>query len=231
MKQYAVIGLGRFGSSVARTLNSMGKTVLAIDSDQERINEMLNHAAHCVQADSTDIDSLKALGLRNFDVAIVAIGDDLESSILTTALLKELGVPLVIAKANDEMKGKVLEKVGADRIIYPERDMGIRLAHNILASNIMDYLDFAPGYTIMEVGVSGPLAGKTLAELKLRSKYGINVVAIKKNTPAAAKAIKKNAPADNVVISPGPEAFLEEGDILIAIGKEEALRGLSNDVD
>jgi len=231
MKQYAVIGLGRFGSSVARTLNNMGKTVLAIDSDQERVNEMLNDVTHCAQADSTDIDSLKALGLRNFNVAIVAIGDDLESSILTTVLLKELGVPFVIAKASDEMKGKILEKVGADRVIYPERDMGVRLAHNILSSNIMDYLDFAPGYTIMEVEVTGPLAGKTLSELELRSKYGINVVAIKKNTPAAAKVVKKNAPADNVIISPGPEALFEEGDILIAIGKEEALRGLSNDAD
>jgi len=230
MKQYAVIGLGRFGSSVARTLNSMGKNVLAIDSEQERVNEMLNYATHCVQADSTDIDSLKALGLRNFDVAIVAIGDDLESSILTTVLLKELGVPYVIAKANDEMKGKVLEKVGADRIIYPERDMGVRLAHNILSSNIMDYLDFAPGYTIMEVEVIGFLAGKTLAELKLRSKYGINVVAIKKNAPAA-KVLKKGIASDEVLISPGPEAFLEEGDLLIAIGKEEALRSLGNDID
>ncbi|MFZ5755209.1 MAG: potassium channel family protein, partial [Bacillota bacterium] len=179
-KQFAVIGLGRFGTSVAKTLSALGHDVLAIDSSESAVQAVVHDVTHAVQADARDEETLKALGIRNFDVAVVAIGHELEANILITVMLKEMGVKYVVAKAQTALHGKVLERIGADKIIYPEKDMGIRLAHNLVTSNVMDFIELSPGYSIVEIIAPFAYTNKTLGELNLRARFGISVMAIKK---------------------------------------------------
>lgn len=209
-RQYAVIGMGRFGSSVAKTLSDMGYEVLAIDSSEQRTQEISNIVTHVVQADSTDEEALRSLGLRNFDVVIVAIGQDIQSSILTTIILKEIGVPKVVVKAQNELHGKVVKKIGADKVIFPERDMGQRVAHHLISSNIIDYIELSDDYSIIEVQASKGLAGKNLRQLDIRAKYGCNVMAIKTGT--------------NMNIAPNAEDLIKENDVLVIVGKNEDLK-------
>lgn len=209
MRQFIVVGLGRFGTSVATTLARKGYDVLAIDIDEEPIQEITDVVTHAVQADSTNEDSLKTLGVNNFDVAVVSIGDDVHSNILTTLILKELGVEYVVVKAQDELHGKVLSKIGADKIVYPERDMGTRVAHNLVTSNVLDYIELSPEYSIIEVLATENLVGKTLRELGLRPKFGLNVIAIKKS--------------DEINVTPEAEDRIEAGDVLVVMGQEEGL--------
>jgi trk system potassium uptake protein TrkA len=203
-RQFAVIGLGRFGSSVARTLFSMGYDVLAVDVDGERVQDLAKDVTHAVQGDAREEETLRAVGIRNFDVVVVAIGQDIQSSILITVLLKELGVKCVVAKAQNELHAKVLYKVGADKVVFPERDMGARLARNMVAANILDYIQLSPDYSIVEVATSENWEGKTLRELNLRARFGINVLAIKRD--------KK------LIVAPGAEDLLHKGDILVVVG-------------
>lgn len=211
-KQFAVIGLGRFGTSVAITLHKMGYEVLAIDTDEERVQEFSNEVTHVVQADTTDEDTLVALGIRNFDVVIVAIGQDVQANILTTLQLKEIGVPYIVSKASSKLHGKMLEKLGADRVIYPERDMGQRVAHNLVSSNVLDYIELSPNLNIMEVSVPTTVVGKTLAETNLRAKYGINVVAIKRG--------------EEIIIPPQPSEKIIEQDVLVVVGNIKGIQSL-----
>ena len=211
-KQFAVIGLGRFGTSVATTLHQMGYEVLAIDSDEERVQEFSNEVTHVVQADTTDETTLSALGIRNFDVVIVAIGQDVQANILTTLQLKEMGVPYIVSKASSKLHGKMLEKLGADRVIYPERDMGQRVAHNLVSSSVLDYIELSPNLNIMEVSVPKTVVGKTLAETNLRAKYGINVVAIKRG--------------DEIIIPPQPSEKIMIQDVLVVVGNIKGIQSL-----
>jgi trk system potassium uptake protein TrkA len=213
MRQFAVIGLGRFGESLVRTLVSMGCQVLAVDSREDKVEEIAAVATRAVQADATDEAALRELGLRNFDVVVVAIGEDMQASILITVLLKELGVKYVMAKAINEIHGKVLEKVGADKVIFPERDMGIRLAHHMAAKNVLDYIELSPEYGIEEIIATSKLANKTLGQLDLRARLGVSVIALKR-VP------------DQVVIAPGANDTVREGDVLVLVGKRSALRRL-----
>lgn len=208
-KQFAVIGMGRFGSSVARTLSDLGYEVLAIDSSEQRTQEISSIVTHVVQADSTDEEALRSLGLRNFDVVIVAIGQDIQSSILTTIILKEIGVPKVVVKAQNELHGKVVKKIGADKVIYPERDMGQRVAHHLISSNILDYIELSETYSIIEVQASRTLVGKNLRQLDIRAKYGCNVMAIKNGS--------------HMNIAPSAEDLIKESDVLVIVGKNEDL--------
>lgn len=210
-KQFAVIGLGRFGTSVASTWHKMGYEVLAIDSSHERVQEFSDEVTHVVQADTTDEDALLALGIRNFDVVVVAIGEDIQSNLLTTLQLKELGIPLIVAKARNALHGKMLQKIGADRVIYPERDMGQRVAHNLVSSNVLDYIELSPDISIVEVSVPQTLVGKTLAETDLRAKYEINVVAIKRE--------------EQLIIPPLPSERFKSKDVLIVVG---GIRGIQS---
>ncbi|MFW6035808.1 MAG: potassium channel family protein [Halanaerobiales bacterium] len=214
MKQFIVVGLGRFGSSVARTLAENDYNVLAIDLDEERVQIIANEVTHAVEADATDEEALKTLGVGNFDVAIVSIGDNIHANILSTLILKELGVNYVVVKAQDNLHGKVLSKVGADRVVYPERDMGVRIAHNLISSNVLDYIEFAPDYSIVEIITTSNMVGKTLAELELRGKFGVNVMAIKRGK--------------NLNITPGANDKLLEGDVLIVMGKNDDLDKLKH---
>lgn len=214
-KQFVVIGLGRFGTSVAKTVSDLSHDVLAIDKNESAVHAVMNDVTQAVQADARDEETLHALGVRNLDIAVVAIGDDLEANILITLMLKEIGIPYVVAKAQSSQHGKVLEKIGADKVIYPEKDMGIRLAHNLVTSNVMDYIELSPKISIFEIIASAQFVNKTLGELDLRAVYGINVIAIKKNE-------------DDVFIAPGANTVIEEHDVLVIVGNKKLLAKLPN---
>ncbi|MEC0228175.1 potassium channel family protein [Paenibacillus alba] len=209
-KQFAIIGMGRFGSSVARTLSQLGFEVMAIDSREDTVQEISSIVTHAVQADSTDEEALRALGIRNFDVVVVAIGEDIQASILTTLILKEMGIPTVVVKAVNDLHGKVLKKIGADKVVYPERDMGQRVAHHLISSNILDYIELSNDYSIVEMKASNQLVGQSLRQLDIRAKYGCNVIAIKQN--------------DKLIIPPSAEEMLRSDDILVLVGKNSNLQ-------
>jgi trk system potassium uptake protein TrkA len=211
-KQYAVIGMGRFGTSIAKSLYDLGYEVLALDSNEQRMQEVSAMVTHAVQADSTDEEALRALGIRNFDVVVVAIGEDIQSSILTTLILKDMGVPLLVVKARNELHGKVLKKIGADKVVFPERDMGLRVAHHLVSPNILDFIELSDDYSIVELKASSTMIGKNLRELDIRAKYGCNVMALK-------TGLKMN-------ISPNAEDTIKEDDILVVVGQNNQLRVL-----
>ncbi|MEW6423479.1 MAG: TrkA family potassium uptake protein [Bacillota bacterium] len=212
MLQFAVIGLGRFGSSVARTLSRMGYEVLAVDVDADKVNDITDEVTYAVQVDAMEEEALKSLGLRNFDVVVVAIGQEIKASILVTVMLKEMGVPKIVAKANDELHGRVLQKVGADVVVFPERDMGVRLAHTLVSRNILDQIHLSLDYSIVEVVTPAKFIGKTLEESALRQKYGVTVLAIRRG--------------EDIIISPGARQVIQEGDVLVAIGRDDRLKQL-----
>ncbi|CEH27638.1 potassium uptake system protein [Aneurinibacillus migulanus] len=209
-QSYAIIGMGRFGASVAQALYSMGYDVMVMDENEERIQDHINIATHAVQADSTDEQALREVGIRNFDVVVVAIGADIQASILTTLILKELGVKMIVAKAQNERHGQVLYKVGADRVVFPERDMGLRVAHNLISPNVLDFVELAEEYSIAEVAASEAMDGKSLTELDVRARFGVNVMAIKSG--------------NSFNIAPSATDTIQEGDILVVIGHNDDLK-------
>jgi trk system potassium uptake protein len=211
-KQFAVIGLGRFGSSVAKYLSEMGYEVLAVDDNSQRVQDVAHAVTHAVIADSTDEEAMTALGIRNFDVVVVAIGQDIQSSILTTLILKDLGVPSIFVKAQNELHGKVLNKIGADKVIYPERDMGLRVAHHLISPNILEHIELSPDYSIVEMKVPSAMIGKNLIQLDIRQRYGCNVLAIKKN--------------NEMNITPAPDAQLQPDEVLVIVGRNGELTKL-----
>lgn len=208
-KQFVVIGLGHFGSSVARTLYSMGNDVLAIDYSEELVQQISDSVTHAVQVNATDENALKQLGIRNFDVAVIGTGTDLQSSIMITLLVKEMGVKYIIAKAMNELHAKVLYKIGADRVVFPERDMGVRVAHNLVSSNILDYIELSPNYSIIEITALPQWEKKSLRELNIRSKFGLNIMAIKRG--------------EDINISPVADDRIEHSDVLVVIGETESI--------
>ena len=213
-KEYIVIGMGRFGSSVAAALFKEGNEVLAIDKNEENIENNQDCITHGVIGDATDLQTLKEAGIRNFDTVIVAIGDDIQASILSVLLLKELGVKNVVAKAINKSHGKVLNKVGADRVIFPERDMGERVAHQLMSSpNVLNFIELADEYSIEEIKAPASMYGKNLREINLRANYNITVIATKNN--------------NKIEILPNPEQALKSEDILIVIGENEDLQNFS----
>lgn len=208
-KEYVVIGLGRFGGSIVRELNALDMDVMAIDSNEDRVDEYSDIATHAVVADTTDEAVMKSLGIRNFDQVIVAIGENIQTSTLTTLILKELGVKKVIAKAQNDYHAKILNKIGADLVVHPERDMGRRIAHNIASASVLDYLELADEYSIVEAKANERIAGQTIVDLDIRANFGINIIAIKRDK--------------DVIISPDPNMNIELGDILIMIGHDNDL--------
>lgn len=214
--QYAVIGLGRFGSSLARELIELGYEVLGIDRDEQIVDEVGQKLTHAVVADATDEEVLRSLGVRNFDCAVVAIGDDIQASILAAILLKDLGVKMVVAKALSELHGKVLSKIGVDRVIFPERDMGIRVAHQLVSPNLLDYIELSKDYTIAELAVSRRISGQTLKQLDTRARYGCSVVAINKRS--------------GVIIAPTADDVVDEKDVMVVIGTNEQIEDFEHSV-
>lgn len=208
-KEFAVIGLGRFGGSIVRELRELEADVLAIDLNEERVNEFADIATQTVIGNTTDETVLKNLGLRNFDNVIVAIGDNIQSSILTTLLLKDLGVKKVTVKAQSDYHARVLDKIGADVVVHPERDMGRRIAHRLVSSSVLDYLELSDEHSIVEIYATGKLADQTLLDLDIRSEYGVSVIAIKRGS--------------NIIVSPDPTINIKETDVLIVIGTDDEL--------
>jgi trk system potassium uptake protein TrkA len=207
--QFAVIGLGRFGSSVAKELEELGHEVLGIDKNEDVVLQMSEHLTHTVVADTNDEEMLRSIGIRDFDCVVVAIGDDIQASILTTLLLKELGVRKVVAKALSALHGKVLDKLGVDRIIYPERDMGARVANQLVSPNLLDYIELSEEYTIVELKATRKISGLSLKELDTRARFGCSIVAINKK--------------DEVIIAPTAEDIVKEGNVMVVIGTNQEI--------
>ena len=211
-RQFAVIGLGRFGSNMAKALSKMGYEVLAIDKNQHKVQEFSDEVTHVVQADTTDENALRELGILNFDVVVVAIGEDVQANVLTTLQLKEIGVNFIVATSRNSLHTKLLEKVGADRIVAPERDMARRVAYNLASTSVMDYIELSPRFSIVEITAPKAFQNKTIAESNIRAKYGINVVAIKRG--------------EDLIISPLPSEKIIKDDIVVVVGENESINGL-----
>lgn len=213
-QQYVVVGLGRFGISVATQLEANDCMVLAIDSDEKKVNLVSDYVTRAVCMDITDEDAVEELGLGNFDGVIVSMGHNLNASIFAIICAKERGVKKVIAKACDEMQGKILKKVGADEIVFPEREMGGHLAKNLVFGSFVDTVELTADYSIAEIPVLRQWIGKNLKELNLREKYRVNVIAMKRNS--------------EMEISPSADRKFVEGDVLMILGKNEILKKLSS---
>lgn len=211
-KEFVVFGLGRFGKSVATTLIESGCNVLVVDNDADKIQDMADIATYAVKGDVTDSEMLQGLGLGNFDGAIIAIGENLEASVMVTILAKEIGIPFVMAKAQNDLHAKVLKKVGVDQVVFPEKDTGIRLAHNLVMGNFFNAIELSSKFSIMEIDVPKEWDNHSLKELNIRAKHNINVIGIKK--------------AGELDINPSPDQKLNRDDTLIVIGDNSALNSL-----
>ena len=209
-RQFIVVGLGRFGCAIAETLCEAGEEVLGVDRRLDLVEDMRDQITHVVQMDAMDRDALATLGVQDFDVAFVTMGSDIRASGMITLLLKEMGVKCVIAKAHDEFHGRMLEKLGADKVLFPERDMGRRIAHNLVSGNIIDYLELSPDYSMAEILPKPEWIGKTLRDLAMRSRMGINVVAIRNG--------------EQLNAMPTVDTAIRENDVLLVVTSEETLK-------
>lgn len=212
MKSYIVIGLGRFGSEVAKRLCQLGCEVLAMDVRSEPVQAISNDVTHAVVADGRDLSVLRALGAADFDCGIVAIGDSLSESVLATMNLKELGVPRVVCKAHDETHRQVLQKLGADQIVIPEQEQAYRLARSLSSQNVLDYIELSEDYGIIDLPMPENWSGKSLRELNVRAKLGVNILAVKRGS--------------GIQVSPDADFSLHKGDILVILGSTAALKAV-----
>ena len=212
MKSYIVIGMGRFGMEAARKLCALGCEVLALDIHGDLVQQVANDVTHAVVGDGQDKEVLRALDAGSFDCAIIAIGNDLAASVLTTMNLKELGVPYVVCKARDETHRRVLEKLGVDRVVIPESEFAGKLARSLSSHNVLDYIELSEEYGILEVPAPRSWVGKTILELNVRAKLGVNIIAV------------KNERATNV--SPSANYRIETGDVMVVLGDNKALEAV-----
>lgn len=213
-KTYAVLGLGKFGGAIARELSMMGCDVIAVDINESVVKEIQHQVSYAVIGDVTDAETMREIGIADTDAVFISIAEELEASIMAALIAKELGVPHVIAKASSKMHGKVLAKVGVDRVVYPEREMGIRLAKNVVAGNFMDMIDLSSKYSLVELMVPRSWVGHSLLSLDARKKYGLNVVAVKKK--------------DDIKINISPDEIFDEDDILIVVGSNDSIGALND---
>lgn len=209
MKSYVIIGLGLFGQAVARQLCLLGAEVLAMDVRSDLVQQLANDVTHAVVGDAQDKEVLRTLGVRDFDCAILAIGDDLAASVLITMNLKELGVPYIVCKAYDETHRRVLEKLGADRVVIPEQEYAQRLARNLLSHNVLEYIELSKDYGILEIPAPKSWIGKTLKELNVRAKLGVNIIAVQNGTTTN--------------VSPSADYQIQEADTMVVLGDNFAL--------
>ena len=207
--QYAVLGLGSFGESVALTLENMGCDVLVMDDSYEKIQDISDKVSYAMKADVADPDALQALGGRNLDGVVVAVSENLEAGIMATMLCKEMGIPLVVAKAKNKLQGAILQRVGADRIVYPEIEMGSRVAKSLVSREFMDWIELSNDYSMVEIAVPDKWVGRTLVDINVRERLGINVVGIIIN--------------GKIDVTLDPQKPLPEGGILIVIGANDVL--------
>lgn len=212
MKSYIVIGLGRFGSSIARQLCQLGAEVLAVDTHEENVQRIANDVTHAVVADARDKDVLRALGVREVDCAIVSIGNNLASSVLSVMNVMELGVPYVVCKAHDESHRRVLEKLGVNRVVIPEQEHAQRLGRSLFSHNVLDYIELSQDYGILEVPAPKNWVGKSLKELNVRAKMGVNIIAVRSE--------------NKVNVSPSADYRIQEGDLMVVLGDNLALEAV-----
>ena len=217
-KQFGVVGLGRFGSAMATTLVELGHDVLGIDGDEGRVQQLADVVTHAVQLDATDEKALRASGIRNVDVAVVSIGEHLEASLLVVMQLREMGVATIVAKAVTPIHGRILEKLGVSRVIFPEREMAIRVAHSLVMPNAIDYIELSREFSIVEIPAPDAFIGRTLKQIELRPRFGLTLVAIKRRGPDGDKVVTSIAPAADEKIC--------RGDVLALLGSNERLSGL-----
>lgn len=209
MKSYVVIGLGLFGSCVARQLCALGSEVLAIDTNAELVQQVSGEVTNAAVADAQDKEVLKALGVQECDCAVVAIGDDLGPSVLATMNLKELGVPYIVCKAHDETHRRVLEKLGADKVVIPEKEVADKIAHSLTSHNVLDFIELSSDYGIVEVPAPKSWAGKNIRNLNVRAKLGVNIIAVERQ--------------EKVTVSPGADFVVQKDDIMVLLGDYDAL--------
>ena len=210
-RQVLIIGLGRFGISLATTLFRMGHDVMAVDEDEKKVQNLSTQITHAVQADATDEAVLRELGVSNFDVAIVTMGEAIQNSVLCTILLKKLGVRYVIARAENDLHGTILDKIGVDKVVYPEREMGIRVAHSLILTDVQDYIPMAPSYGVSKVAISPYFVGKSLSDIGLGrgARWGLAVLLIQRGK--------------EVIVTPDRAEIVRQGDVLILAGSDEKL--------
>ena len=212
MKSYVVIGLGRFGQTLARQLYMLGADVLAMDTNNDLVQQVAEDVTHAVVGDAQDKDVLRALGVRDFDCAIVAIGTNLAASVLTVMNLQELGVPYIICKAHDETHSRVLQKLGVNKVVIPEQENAARLARSLNSHNVLDYIELSEDYGILELPAPKGWVGKTLKEMNIRAKLGVNIIAVESGK-------KTN-------VSPAADYRILEGDILVVLGDNYSLEAV-----
>lgn len=210
-KQFVVLGLGSFGASVAVTLQKLGCDVVVVDQDMELVSEIAEKVTYAMQADIENPRLLESLGSKNFDGMVIASSENLEGSILATLAAKEMGIPYILCKALDERHARVLRKIGADAVVFPEEEMGRKIAKNLVSANLADWIELSPDYSIVETAIPERWVGRTLKELDVRRTYEVNVVGIKEEEEG------------RVEITPDPDLPLRDGMILMLIGANEAL--------
>lgn len=213
-KSFLVIGAGRFGTSVARTLTNLGHDVMVIDNDETLVQQISSEVTDAINANAASEKCLQAIGVRDFDAVVLAIGFDVQASIMAAILLIELGAKKIVAKAQTELHGKVLSKVGVSQVVYPERDMGQKLARSLIAPTIIDMIELSDDHSVVEVKAPKEMIGKTLLEINLRARYGISVIALRRSN------------GGKTIIAPVAENRVEENDIIVAIGENKHLRKL-----
>jgi trk system potassium uptake protein TrkA len=217
-KQFGVIGLGRFGSAMAMTLTELGHDVIGVDGDELRVQQLADVMTHALQIDATDEKALRAAGIQDVDVAIVSIGENIESSLLVVMQLRDLGIKTIVAKAVTPLHGRILEKLGVSRVIFPEREMAIRIAHSLVLPNVIDYIELSRDFSIVEVPAPDAFVGRTLKQLELRPRLGLTLIAIKRQSGDSGAVVTNIAPAAD-------EAILS-GDVLALLGSNERLNQL-----
>ena len=215
---FAIIGLGRFGSAMATTLTELGQDVIGIDADEERVQRHADVIRSAVQLDANDERALRAVGVQDVDVAVISIGENIEASLLAVMLVKDLGVPRIIAKAVTALHGRILERIGVDRVIFPERDMAVRVAHSLVVANVLDYIELSRDFSIIEIPAPAAFAGKSLKDLQLRNRFGLTLIAIKRKPSGSGPEVTN--------VAPNADDQIEAGDVLALLGSNERLAQL-----
>ena len=213
-RSFMVIGLGRFGTSTAVMLTTLGHEVLAVDKRADRVNAIKDAVLHAIQADTTDERAVAQLGVSNFDCVVICIGDDIRASVLTTVLCKEMGAKRIIAKAQDDLHQKLLIKTGADRVVQPEHDGGIRLARSLVAEGVIDSLDLSGDYSINEIRAPDDWVGKSLMQIDVRKRYGLSVVAVRRG--------------GHMSVNMAPDVPFLPGDTIFVLGSDRDLRKITD---
>ena len=216
MKTFVVIGLGRFGSAVATELSSLGHEVLAVDEREDHVQRVAEKVTHAATGDARDPSVLRALGVRNYDCAVVAVGDDIGNSALITLNLKEIGVKRVICKAQSHVHRKVLEKIGADRVVFPEHEMGVKLAQGLSSSNVLNFIELSEDFGIVETAVPKEWHYETIQNLDVRARYKVNIIAVRRGKDGALN------------VAPGASYVIEPGDAVVALGRTEDINHLQD---